>query len=132
MDEIEMGKTYRTRDGASVRILCTDRQFYAFPVLALASREWGEEVLSFTKYGTGIATSTSGSGGNKDDLIEVTPWDDVEVDTKIYVRKDESFTWLPRHFCRYDRATRRVYAFENGSTSFTSSSTWGWRDAKLA
>jgi hypothetical protein len=52
--KIEVGKTYLTRGGGSVRVLCVDRQGTKLPVVGLMSSPviQGEVVMTYTKEGT--------------------------------------------------------------------------------
>lgn len=45
-------------------------------------------------------------------------WENVPVDTPIFVRDNEDAPWLRRHFAFYKEG--KVYAFADGFTSFTS------------
>lgn len=49
------------------------------------------------------------------DLIELSIWDDVEVDTPIWVYNDRLDMWSPVHFAKYTGGS--VFAFRNGKTS---------------
>lgn len=63
-------------------------------------------------------------------------WENVPVDTPIFVRDIEGAPWLRRHFAFYKEG--KVYAFADGFTSFTSEYTSllhtesEWNYAKLA
>lgn len=60
-------------------------------------------------------------------------WTKVLMDTPILVRAREDYKWYKRHFARYE--DNKVYAWENGKTSFTAgdySSCAHWEFAKLA
>jgi hypothetical protein len=46
--KIETGKTYLTRDGERVRVLCTDRPDDVYPVIGMAESGW---VTSYTESG---------------------------------------------------------------------------------
>ena len=61
---------------------------------------------------------------------EVVDWSKVPVDTKILVSEDGK-DWCRRYFAKYEGG--RVYAFYDGTTSFTGSSEnlLGWAYAKL-
>ena len=61
---------------------------------------------------------------------EVVDWSKVPVDTKILVSEDGK-DWCRRYFAKYEGG--RVYAFMDGTTSFTSSSesSLSWKYAKL-
>ena len=64
-------------------------------------------------------------------------WSKVPVDTKILVSND-SVRWYKRYFCKFENG--EVYAFDNGSTSWSCRDTDGiredqyteWEYAKLA
>ena len=64
--------------------------------------------------------------------IEDVDWSKVPVDTPIFVKDPFSDDWKPGHSAKYEN--ERVYAFSNGRTSFTSSSTniTSWYFANLA
>lgn len=61
---------------------------------------------------------------------EIVDWSKIPVDTKILV-SDNGEDWIRRYFAKYEGG--RVYAFYNGTTSFTGSSEnlLGWAYAKL-
>ena len=64
------------------------------------------------------------------DFKEIVNWAKVPVDTKILVSEDGK-EWIRRYFAKYEGG--RVYAFYDGTTSFTGSSEnlLGWAYAKL-
>ena len=66
---------------------------------------------------------------DKMDFEEITNWSKVAVDTKILVRDNEINEWGRRHFAKYK--DRKVYAWNNGCTSFTTNNTNSWEYAKL-
>lgn len=55
-------------------------------------------------------------------------WSKVEVDTKILVSNDY-IRWYRRHFAKYENG--EVFAFLNGTTSYTDTSCTEWKYAKL-
>lgn len=57
-------------------------------------------------------------------------WSKVPVDTPIWVRDLESDIWRRRHFGKYKNG--KVYAFDNGGTSWSGSCAASWNHAKLA
>lgn len=61
-----------------------------------------------------------------------TDWSKVAVDTPILVKdcKGENITWKKRHFAKYKDG--RVYAWESGLTSWSTTRVTTWRYAKLA
>ena len=56
-------------------------------------------------------------------------WSKVKVDTPILVSRDGN-CWHHKYFAEYRDGT--VYAFNNGTTSWTSNEKTGWSYAKLA
>lgn len=134
-NKIEMGKTYKSRDGRAVRVLCVDRKAIRVggeSVVALVSNEDGYED-SVILHSDGRYWGTLGD--SEYDIFEHSPWEDVKVDTKIYVRDEATDEWVPRHFAFYDKTECRVNAFCHGESSFTSSGAGehvSWVFAKLA
>ena len=59
-----------------------------------------------------------------------TDWGDVEVDTPILVKNDESDKWFKRYFAKYGGGV--VYAWKSGRTSWTEDEMYEWQYAKLA
>lgn len=57
-------------------------------------------------------------------------WDNVNVDTPIYVKDRIDRGWNKRHFAKYEDGT--VFAWSNGCTSFSTSNVRKWNYAKLA
>ena len=57
-------------------------------------------------------------------------WSKVPVDTPILVRDCDNENWLKRHFAKYENGI--VYAWDDGSTSWTGCCTITWNYAKLA
>lgn len=57
-------------------------------------------------------------------------WDIVPVDTPIFVRRHAEDKWERRHFAKYYNGN--VFAWDNGLTSFTTTMTTSWHEAKLA
>ena len=105
------GKTYRTRDGRKVHIIYTEANSI-YPVIGLIDNK---EIVEFTKSGRYYKDYT----GDGQDLIEkYSFWEDVEVDTPIYVRKSDNGIWLPRYFAKYEND--KIFAWDYGRTSFTS------------
>ncbi len=128
--KIEVEKTYLTRDNHKVRILATDIKNISYPVVGVLSyNENEEEVLSFTKEGKFYKSS---SEVNKDDLVEeYSFWNDVKVDTKIFVKNYEDNEWQHKHFAKYEYG--KVYAYSLGATSWSNGSRelFVWKYAKL-
>lgn len=57
-------------------------------------------------------------------------WNNVKVDTPVYVRSDKSCLWLPRYFAKYENDV--VYTWDFGATSFSSTKCSPHNYAKLA
>ena len=57
-------------------------------------------------------------------------WSKVEVDTPILVKFSEDGKWTRRHFAKFEKG--RVYAWDNGGTSYTCDSCSLWNYAELA
>ena len=72
--KIETGKTYLTRDGNKVRIICDDRKG-SFPLIGLMIEGSKEKVLTFSSIGR--YPSTNGER-NLDLIKEYDPWLDVD------------------------------------------------------
>ena len=59
-----------------------------------------------------------------------TDWSKVEVDTPIWVRDHSDSPWEKRHFAEY--LGGRVYAWDDGKTSWNMSVATSWKYAELA
>lgn len=57
-------------------------------------------------------------------------WSKVEVDTPIWVRDHSDSPWEKRHFAEY--LGGRVYAWDDGKTSWNMSVATSWKYAELA
>ena len=125
MKKIEMGKTYKTRNGSSVRVLCIDAPG-DFPVVVLIAGTY------LDRYTAGGVIKLEGKLGvdncNHLNLIERDHWKDVAVDTKIWVRNCEGENWIPAHFC--EGVDGEVLSYANG-TSHTTTRVLCWKYAKL-
>jgi len=113
--KIEMGKKYRTKDGRSVRILCTDLIDDIFTVVAAVKDNDEEYVERYTNDGRYWSCEKSHR-----DLVEVTEWDDFKVDEPVMVRDSEDTPWMQFHFAGVsDNGVPTVFA--GGATSWSSS-----------
>ena len=110
--KIEMGKQYRTREGAPVRILCVDREG-DYPVIGLVHNT---NIVIYTEIGMHYRS------GNPDkyDLFEYNPADDLKVDQPIWVRDTNDREWVPRHF-KGVAPNGNVQCWTDGRTSHTTS-----------
>lgn len=120
--------THKTRDGRLARIVSTD-VVGNYPIVALVFDQNNnrEFAISLTKNLKEFIYATSNW-----DLIPYSPWEDVPVDAKVFVKDFEDNEWIPRHFSHFENGD--VFTFANGATSFTSNreETTSWRFAKLA
>lgn len=57
-------------------------------------------------------------------------WYKVAVDTPILVKNSKNDYWHERHFAKY--VNGRVYAWDDGKTSWTEDGVTAWEYAKLA
>jgi len=80
MNKIDINKTYTTRDGRKVRILCVDAPNPKFPVIGLIDGSGGWS-FSWTECGTTYADQTN---TYKDDLIEGPETLTVEFWVNVY------------------------------------------------
>lgn len=60
---------------------------------------------------------------------EKVDWTKVPVDTKILVRDRNVEQWQPRYFARFEDG--KVYAWNNGATSYSEKRMTVWAQAKL-
>ena len=57
-------------------------------------------------------------------------WSKVKADTPILVRQREDSKWYKRYFAKYENG--KIYAWENGRTSWNIDNMAYWQYAKLA
>jgi len=121
MKKITMDKKYKTRNGKSVRVLCTDMlrpKQTPYPIVALV--EWfneQERVINYTKRG-----SYSKGTEHSFDLVEVSEWDDFKIDEKVLVRQHGQDYWIHRNFAGIDEDSGQPTTFSKGQSSWTSAS----------
>lgn len=60
---------------------------------------------------------------------QLVDWYGVSVNTPILVRHNDNDEWHKRYFCKYDDG--KIYAWDNGMTSWTTGSYYMWNQAKL-
>lgn len=109
MSKIEMGKQYVDDDNQSVRVLCVDRPVPGWPVVIMKA---SGNLCVLTEDGTNPVARVS--------IKEYDPLEEVKklpIDAPIWVRVNDREKWLPRHFACVENG--RVYAFQHGTTSFT-------------
>jgi len=92
--KIRLDGKYRTENGTTVRIICTDRVDNLCPCIGLWQFGNGSEgVVYITEDGR----YNLGDLGGKQ-LIEVSPWSDFQIDEKVMVRDQTTKTWLRGYF----------------------------------
>ena len=98
--KFKVGKTYLTRDGNKVRIVCDDRKG-THPVVGIISKGSNdkEEVVSFTE----IGYYHNDDEKNELDLIKECRsfWDDVKRGTPVLVRDSCKDEWELKLFSEY-------------------------------
>ena len=93
--------------------------------------EWFDETLDNASFNiTKIYENTEEGLKLIFDRKDFIDWSKVQVDTKIYVRNNDMETLCLRHFAKYEDG--KVYAWRNGTTSFSGSVCIEWEQAKLA
>ena len=60
----------------------------------------------------------------------IVDWSKVKIDTPIYVKANLEDEWTPRYFAEYKDG--KVYAWDDGKTSFTTTARVPWNYARLA
>ena len=117
-----MKYTHKTSDGSLARVLCDD--LVGGCNCAVAILVGGAEIVRiFHKDSDGSIRNTN------ETLKEISPWDDVAVDTPVWVRETEFSLWKPRHFAKFD--SNKVYCWANSTTSHTSNELAYWPFATL-
>jgi len=126
--QLELNKIYRTRAGNKVRVVCIDRKtINDVSVIGLIIFDDNTESTALY-YPDGNYLS---SKINDNDLVEeYSPWNDVEIDTKILVRNNINNKWVPAYFAGYEYGV--IKAFADGGTSWSRKDKRGWEYAKLA
>lgn len=79
-----------------------------------------EELLEFRNY---IAI---------DEHIDCVDWENVPIDTPVYVRNNDEEDWEKRHFARFE--DNKIYTWLSGTTSWTAvnkDAVFQWNYAKL-
>jgi hypothetical protein len=107
--KLELGKTYRTRDGMTARVVCVDVK-NAHTCIALVEIGSLELCDFFTSEGR------SRTGRHQDIVSEASPYDDYRLDEPVMVRRS-STGWYKRHFAGVEGGWPT--AWTNGQTSFT-------------
>lgn len=111
MKKIEMGKKYRTRDGKSVRILCVDSNDPVYPVVGLFDGKGQPD--TWTEHGNIVVGEERYL-----DLVEISPYADIPIDTPGWARGSLDHGWRRRHFAGLAEDGRPM-AWDDGTTSHT-------------
>jgi hypothetical protein len=118
MSEVSMDKKYKTRHGMTARVVCVDAKGDAKgdqPVIALV-------LDSPTSTEFVIRTSLKGEFYNGHehelDLIEVSPYEDFEIDEPVMVRVDGNSQWERRYFAGINESGYPL-AWVEGMTSWS-------------
>ena len=109
---IDMNKSYKTRDGGEVRVLCVDREGTDYPVVTLINNDVGTEVL---RSHTGEGRYLDLTDESQYDLIEIQPsvvfWVNVMTDNMwayTYPSKKQARAAAEGNIILYDIIARRV------------------------
>jgi len=127
--KLELGKTYITRAGEKVRIICTDRKSKSGTMAIGLVAVDGKNETIYTYYSNG-KVGLGNVVSNYDLVEEYSFWNDIKIDTKILVRDDEDEEWHRTYFAGYEYG--KVLAFVNGGTSWNKKDKLEWNYAKLA
>jgi hypothetical protein len=117
MSEISMDKKYKTRHGMTARVVCVDAKGNQ-PVIALVFDSHSSKEFV-------IRTSIKGEFFDGDvhelDLIEVSPYDDFNIDDPVMVRRDDDLVrvWKRRYFAGVNGCGEPLTWYE-GMTSWSS------------
>jgi len=117
---ISMDKKYRTRDGRPVRVLCVDRKGPQ-PVVALVTNDSGVEIM-----GVFVADGTYFTKPSALDLIEVSPYEDYQIDEPVMVRDTTDDYWQPWHFAGVDERGKPL-TWSAGGTSWSTNVCVDWK-----
>jgi hypothetical protein len=109
--KIEVGKTYVTCTGALRRVISLDGPYH-WPIVTV--NECNDLIITYDKNGRGTHTKL---------VAEHSVWNDVKVDTPIWVRDDDRDDWRLEHFAMYFNGD--IYSWANGTTSHSSGYTTG-------
>lgn len=122
IDKVDMKKSYRTRSGRPVRILCVDRKMTDYPVIGLMDCGETDSLMGWSIDGQYRVNGCDLSMN----LVEYNPLEDLKKDQVIWVT-DGFGCWHPRHFAYVDEHGD-IVCFADGRSSATADgniSTWG-------
>ena len=104
-----MKYTHKTEDGNKARIVCDDVKSEYGIVVAVLQKDEAEYIYAVRRAKDGNFV------GPFIALKEISPWDDVAVDTPVWVRDSTTSGWCARHFAKYEHGT--VFCWRDGLTS---------------
>lgn len=111
--------THKTLDGLRARVVCTNRKHLTHPVIALVESSDGSEE-SFVYLTKDLCKTVTDSGyWPQPFLVEYCVWDDVEVDTPVWIKGIVSGKLQAFHFGKYMGGN--VFCWRDGGTSHTKS-----------
>lgn len=111
---VQMGKRYKTRSGLDVEVLKVDLKAKQPVVAYVTTKDGSQSAGHFCKNGSYIEESTIYDL----DLIEVSPYDEFQIDDKVGVSND-GLNWHKRHFAGVS-SDGRAMVFDHGRTSWSS------------
>lgn len=121
----EITYTHRTRSGLKARILSTDIKANCPVLAAILHGDNTERIVQLYR-----DLSVSLDALSAFDLFEYNAWQDVAVDTAVYVSSSPSTEcWKRRHFAKFEQG--KVYVWEDGRTSWTTLTSIAYKYAKL-
>ena len=124
MNEIEMGKKYRTCDGQPARVICVDAKGVQ-PIVALVEIDSETEInIRATLDGEFLKGAE-----NNLDLIEVGPYDDFKIDEPVMVCNGVERRWIRRYFAGV-APDGRPMTWNSGATSWTTDSRMPWDECR--
>jgi len=114
-------KKYRLADKRPVRVICTNRKHADYPLVTLVENEDEEVIASYTTDGFYCASKVD----HYMNLIEITKWDDFEVDEPVMVQDEDSPSWRKRYFAGVSK-TGKPMVWDGGHTSWLADYTTEW------
>ena len=122
---IDINKKYRTTSGHRVRIICVDRKSYQNnSIIGLVETDENtdhESIVTWYKNGKHNTNAQY-------DLVEVSPFDDFNIDDKVLVKDCYDYEWKKRYFAGIDEDTGEPLAFADGLTSWITDQVIAWEE----
>lgn len=109
--------THKTREGSRARIICEDYKGVYPVVAAIETQDTPpKEFIRTFEAATALGVYVSPSSGCI--LERFDPWDDVSIDTPVWVRHSSGEPWRTRHYAG-KLEDGRIATFSEGRTSHT-------------